>query len=120
MPVLDAVQTFVGIANENEFYSHHYLAEVFKGDIKARLDAWEATESERPGDEARRAPNRRQGLLNEDGDLATPFRRLKLVMDYWCALWFWPIAETHRLPSREEWWMEIGAILEGNILDLDP
>jgi hypothetical protein len=24
---------------------------------------------------------RRQGLLNEDGDLATPFRRLKLVMD---------------------------------------
>ena len=36
MPVLEAVQTFAGIANENEFYSHHYLAEVFKGDIKAR------------------------------------------------------------------------------------
>ena len=35
MPTLDAVQTFVGIVNENEFYSHHYLAEVFKGDIKA-------------------------------------------------------------------------------------
>jgi hypothetical protein len=63
---------------------------------------------------------RRQGLFNEDSDLATPFRRLKLVMDYWCALWFWPIAEAHRLPSREEWWMEVGAILEGNILDLDP
>ena len=40
MPVLDAVQTFAGIANENEFYSHHYLAEVFKGDIKERLDQW--------------------------------------------------------------------------------
>ncbi len=26
MPVLEAVQTFVGITNENEFYSHHYLA----------------------------------------------------------------------------------------------
>jgi len=25
---------------------------------------------------------RRQGLLNEDGDEATPYRRLKLVMDY--------------------------------------
>jgi len=22
------------------FYSYHYLAEVFRGDIKARLDAW--------------------------------------------------------------------------------
>ena len=31
MPVVEAVQTFVGIANENEFYSHHYLSEVFKG-----------------------------------------------------------------------------------------
>ena len=44
MAVLDAVQTFAGIANENEFYSHHYLAEVFKGDIKARLDAWPTAE----------------------------------------------------------------------------
>jgi len=63
---------------------------------------------------------RRQGLLNEDGDLATPFRRLKLVMDYWCALWFWPIAESARLPSREAWWMEVGAILEGNVIDIAP
>ncbi|NMF86942.1 class I SAM-dependent DNA methyltransferase [Aromatoleum petrolei] len=63
---------------------------------------------------------RRQGLLNEDGDLATPFRRLKLVMDYWCALWFWPITASSHLPSREEWWMEVGAILEGNIVDLAP
>jgi hypothetical protein len=59
MPVLDAVQTFAGIANENEFYSHHYLAEVFKGDIKAKLDAWEATETEHPGDENFRAPHKR-------------------------------------------------------------
>jgi hypothetical protein len=61
---------------------------------------------------------RKQGLLNEDGDLATPFRRLKLVMDYWCALWFWPITGAKQLPTREEWWMEVGAILEGNIVDI--
>lgn len=63
---------------------------------------------------------RQQGLLNEDGDLATPFRRLKLVMDYWCALWFWPITRSEELPSREQWWMEVGAILEGNVVDLAP
>lgn len=61
---------------------------------------------------------RRNGLLNEDGDLATPYRRLKLVMDYWCALWFWPITQSTSLPSREAWWMEVGAILEGNIIDI--
>lgn len=63
---------------------------------------------------------RQQGLLNEDGDLATPFRRLKLVMDYWCALWFWPITRSADLPSREQWWMEVGAILEGNVIDITP
>jgi hypothetical protein len=61
---------------------------------------------------------RTKGLLNRDDDLATPYRRLKLVMDYWCALWFWPITKSTELPSREQWWMEIGAILEGNIVDL--
>ena len=59
MPVLDAVQTFAGITNENEFYSHHYLAEVFKGDIKARLEAWDADEALYPGDEPHRAPPKR-------------------------------------------------------------
>lgn len=61
---------------------------------------------------------RKRGLLNDDGDLATPYRRLKLVMDYWCALWFWPITEATNLPSREQWWMEIGAIIEGNVVDV--
>jgi hypothetical protein len=61
---------------------------------------------------------RTKHLLNRDDDLATPYRRLKLVMDYWCALWFWPITQSASLPSREQWWMEIGAILEGNIVDV--
>jgi len=59
-----------------------------------------------------------KGLLNEDDDYATPYRRLKLVMDYWCALWFWPITKSAELPSREQWWLEIGAILEGNIVEM--
>lgn len=76
-----------------------------------------------PGEAITRAQKeaiRRAGLFNEDGDYATPFRRLKLVMDYWCALWFWPITESAKLPSREEWWLEVGAILEGNVVDLAP
>jgi hypothetical protein len=60
---------------------------------------------------------RKSGLLNEDDDYATPYRRLKLVMDYWCALWFWPIQASAQLPSRDQWWLEIGAILEGNIVE---
>ena len=29
-----------GIHNENEFYSHHYLAEIFAGDIPVANAAW--------------------------------------------------------------------------------
>jgi hypothetical protein len=61
---------------------------------------------------------RKKHVLNEDEDVATPYRRLKLAMDYWCALWFWPITQSASLPSRDQWWLEIGAILEGNIVDL--
>jgi hypothetical protein len=80
----------------------------------------ESTDSSRRVSRAQKDAIRQEGLLNEDGDLATPFRRLKLVMDYWCTLWFWPITRSCDLPSREQWWMEIGAILEGNVVDLAP
>jgi len=76
--------------------------------------------SERRSSREDKEATRRKGLFNEDADEATPYRRLKLVMDYWCALWFWPIRASASLPTREEWWMEIGAILEGNIVDLAP
>lgn len=83
------------------------------------LTVWPARESDLPNiARAQKEDIRRRGLLNQDSDLATPFRRLKLVMDYWCALWFWPIQDSANLPSREEWWMEVGAVLEGNIVDL--
>ena len=33
--------TFAGIHNENEFYSHHYLSEIFTGDIKGTVKRWQ-------------------------------------------------------------------------------
>lgn len=49
-----------------------------------------------------------------DGSLDSgEFARLKLVMDYWCALWFWPIREAASFPERKEWMRAISAILSG-------
>src|SRR5690606_11183844 len=85
------------------------------------LAVWPHPEpAERRSNREEKEATRRKGLFNEDGDEATPYRRLKLVMDYWCALWFWPIQASASLPSREQWWMEVGAILEGNVVDLAP
>ena len=85
------------------------------------LALWPATETaDVASTRAQKEAIRTKGLLNQDDDYATPYRRLKLVMDYWCSLWFWPITQSANLPSREQWWLEVGAILEGNIVDLAP
>ena len=36
----EAAPAFVGIHNENEFYSHHYLSEIFTRDIADTTAAW--------------------------------------------------------------------------------
>jgi len=58
-----------------------------------------------------------QEILSKDVRNSSPYRRLKLVMDYWCALWFWPIENAHLLPTREEYMLDLSLILEGNVLD---
>lgn len=49
----------------------------------------------------------------EDGSSA--YRRLKLAMDAWCALWFWPIEEAELLPDRATWLAQMELILKGRV-----
>ena len=65
---------------------------------------------------------RAQGIFSEGTRTASPYRRLKLVMDYWCALWFWPIEAAERLPDREAFLNEIALVLTGSVYqpDLGP
>jgi hypothetical protein len=53
-------------------------------------------------------------MLSEQVKNASPYRRLKLAMDAWCALWFWPLDQAAHLPTREEWWFVLETVLLGN------
>lgn len=59
-------------------------------------------------------------LMSEQVQNASAYRRLKLLMDYWCALWFWPIKEACNLPSREEWLFDLENLLLGDTLAVGP
>ena len=48
---------------------------------------------------------------------SSAYRRLKLVMDYWCALWFWPIDKADMLPTREAFLLEIQSVIEGGVIE---
>lgn len=47
---------------------------------------------------------------------ASPYRRLKLAMDYWCALWFWPIEKAELLPDRDEYLADLALLLDTDVL----
>jgi hypothetical protein len=53
--------------------------------------------------------------LSEKMQNAGPYARLKFAMDYWCALWFWPIEKADLLPKRSEFLFDMAQILEGTI-----
>ena len=76
---------FVGIHNENEFYSHHYLSEIFTRDIGATTEAWrkDAADGDKPPYERLRAlvgeyRRRRADYQRE----RRPKSRLKLQRDW--------------------------------------
>lgn len=54
---------------------------------------------------------RAHGIFNTNARIASPYRRLKLAMDYWCALWFWPLDKVDELPDRQKWLFDLNTIL---------
>ena len=55
--------------------------------------------------------------LSRGGSNASPYARLRAVMDYWCALWFWPIDKADELPSRMEFLWDINMLLGANVIN---
>ena len=63
-----------------------------------------------------------QEKLSADVKNSSPYMRLKMVMDYWCSLWFWPIDDASKLPTRAEYLEDISKLVEKRsdiIMDLD-
>lgn len=45
------------------------------------------------------------------------FQRIKLLMDCWCALWFWPLEKTAELPSRQSF-LAAAKLLLGHVVPM--
>jgi len=56
----------------------------------------------------------------EEMENAGPYARLEFAMDYWCALWFWPIDKAELLPNRSDFLFEMSLILEGGLVSVTP
>ena len=53
----------------------------------------------------------KQKLTETRNQPGTAFARLKAVMDYWSALWFWKVEDANELPDRNTYWNDLARIL---------
>ena len=44
-----------------------------------------------------------------------PYFKLKMVMDYWCSLWFWDMRQASDLPTRQQYWNDIEKVLQMDV-----
>lgn len=66
----------------------------------------------------RDVPQKRGAVTREQieaslADQNGAYRRLRRVMDAWCALWFWPLTETETAPPSMEQWIDALQMLLG-------
>ena len=106
-------------AHIDEMWALH--TEQLAGDRRETEDSlpvWGRPSSTKPRQTANEWKDRirNQGVFSEGTRNVSPYRRLKLVMDYWCALWFWPITRAETLPTRDEFLNEISLVLRGSVL----
>lgn len=53
----------------------------------------------------------KERLADSRNARSAPYYKLRMVMDYWCSLWFWDARDIVNLPTREQWFNEIENIL---------
>ena len=54
----------------------------------------------------------KEALADQRNRHNAPYFKLKMVMDYWCSLWFWDVRAAKDLPNRQQYWKDIAEILE--------
>jgi len=54
----------------------------------------------------------KERLADQRNRQNAPYFKLKMMMDYWCSLWFWDVRQAGEIPNRQQYWQDIAAILE--------
>ncbi|MGO8961271.1 MAG: Eco57I restriction-modification methylase domain-containing protein [Streptosporangiaceae bacterium] len=85
--------------------------EISEEEVARRIDVWRAEQLP-----ISRGAVTREQVESELNDPDSPYQRLRLAMDAWCTLWFWPVNATVGLPPTLDEWI---ATLEG-LLGTEP
>lgn len=102
-------------AIDNLWKEHTDMLRADRDRTEDRFTIWGQSADEYHTSTQQKDQIRSTGIFNNNAKIASPYRRLKLVMDYWCALWFWPLDKVDLLPDRATWLFELNLLLQGEV-----
>lgn len=82
---------------------------------KNKLDVWEGVNSDEQVTLNLRSYDEKEQLNDQRNRQSAPYYKLKMVMDYWCSLWFWDMRNAEFLPSRQQYLNDICSIINVNL-----
>ncbi len=78
----------------------------------SRQNIFGATRNSEQAQMQMRSYDEKERLNDQRNRHSAPYFKLKMVMDYWCSLWFWDVRDAQQLPDRRQYWNDIASILQ--------
>lgn len=98
---------------------HYHFQARINAQTKTKGGFFGAYEDDEQGQLGLRSYDEKEQLAAQRNNSNAPYYKLKLIMDYWCALWFWDMREAKELPTRQQWYDDIEKIINIDLSLLD-
>ncbi|MFD1162055.1 Eco57I restriction-modification methylase domain-containing protein [Hwangdonia seohaensis] len=100
---------------------HYHFQARINAQTKTKGEFFGAYEAEEQHKLGLRSYDEKEQLAAQRNNSNAPYYKLKLIMDYWCALWFWDMRDAKELPTRQQWYDDIEKIIniDLNLLEDD-
>ncbi|MBN1600878.1 MAG: hypothetical protein JW915_04670 [Chitinispirillaceae bacterium] len=91
---------------------HYIYQKRINEDTNSSIIVFGADDLAKQGKLDLRSYEEKEKIANQRINHNAPYFKLKMIMDYWCSLWFWDVRKAADLPSRYEWYEDILYILD--------
>ncbi|MFL2625870.1 MAG: Eco57I restriction-modification methylase domain-containing protein, partial [Flavobacteriaceae bacterium] len=78
---------------------------------KNKVDIWGGYKNQEQIGLNLRSYDEKEQLNDQRNRQSAPYYKLKMVMDYWCSLWFWDVRKAEHLPTRQQYINDVASIL---------
>lgn len=110
----DEIEKLKAICNKIDYLLAEYyrFQRMINTQTRSRQNIFGATKANEQGELQMRSYDEKEQFADQRNRHSAPYFKLKMVMDYWCSLWFWDVRQAAQLPSRTQYWNDIASILE--------